>query len=51
VQKSQVTFNEEDDSLEAQGYGFLIKDMKRCLKKKRPEDEEETFVDNFKLSP
>lgn len=60
--KSQGATGEDDDSiktsiyiigLESQGYGFLIKDMKKCLdkKKKKLEDEEETFADNFKLSP
>ena len=59
--KSQGANGEEDDSnctilskgLESQGYGYLIKDMKKCLdkKKKKLEEEEETFADNFKLSP
>ena len=39
--------------LEQQGYGYLIKDLKKCLdgKKKNSDEKEDFITDNFKLSP
>ncbi|KAM3141150.1 hypothetical protein pb186bvf_006755 [Paramecium bursaria] len=40
----------EDDSFESQGYGYLLKDIKKCLEKKASMVEEEQLVqDNFQI--